>query len=264
VTPEDELGNRLAHVFHRQTESPPEALLPLILQATRTQKQEFGRSGALHPVALAIPMVGAAFVIVLAAVWLQSIRSVGNPGGGSEVTQEVVEGDYTLSLHVARDHFQVGEVIDAYALLTYSGPAPSTALSASAGPSASSGQSASAGPTASSGAAATVTPWGSSSGIVGFSVSKEGGPSVGPGLRDDCKPAAALVLGAPSRFPFSKSGGYTLEDPNVGFFQDYFATPELRLPAGVWTIQAETNFKPTGCAGAAIVLRAAVSVVVAP
>ena len=36
--------------------------------------------------------------------------------------------------------------------------------------------------------------------------------------------------------PFSKSGGFSPEDPNANFMAAYFAAPELTLPPGTWRI----------------------------
>jgi hypothetical protein len=65
--------------------------------------------------------------------------------------------------------------------------------------------------------------------------------------------------------PFVKSGGYGYDDPLASFYQAYFADPDLRLPAGTWTIQATASFY-TGddCGDVAHLLETSVTVVVEP
>jgi hypothetical protein len=47
--------------------------------------------------------------------------------------------------------------------------------------------------------------------------------------------------------PLTKSGGWVPEDPNAGFLQSFFANPQIRLPAGDWTITAIASFSEGNC-----------------
>lgn len=51
-----------------------------------------------------------------------------------------------------------------------------------------------------------------------------------------------LKKGEVYTIPFSKSGGFTQEDPDVKFWEKYFSEKELRLPAGDYTFTAVTDF----------------------
>ncbi len=42
--------------------------------------------------------------------------------------------------------------------------------------------------------------------------------------------------------PFSKSGGFTQEDPDIEFWEQYFSEKELKLPGGDYTFTATTDF----------------------
>jgi hypothetical protein len=76
---------------------------------------------------------------------------------------------------------------------------------------------------------------GSGSGVIFYSVTRlEDGLTLGDSLRTgDC---ATQVLREPIIVPFSKSGGWSEEDPNADFLRAYFADPQLRLPSGTWRI----------------------------
>lgn len=85
------------------------------------------------------------------------------------------------------------------------------------------------------GAADTARIWGSGSGIVSFAFREIGGAgrTMAPAGTDDCV-ASAYVRGQPVMIPFSKSGGWSGDDPNAAFYEQWFAERALRLPAGRW------------------------------
>jgi hypothetical protein len=94
---------------------------------------------------------------------------------------------------------------------------------------------------------------GSGSGLVFFSVTRlEDGLSPGPpGSRGDCR---AYLLDEPMVVPFSKSGGFSPDDPNADFMQAYFAEPELTLPPGTWRIDVSAlGNLGHECGGAALI-----------
>ncbi len=51
-----------------------------------------------------------------------------------------------------------------------------------------------------------------------------------------------LKKGEVYTMPFSKSGGFTQEDPDAKFWEQYFSEKELKLPAGDYTFTATTDF----------------------
>ncbi|HQA59311.1 MAG: hypothetical protein GXY97_11160 [Clostridiales bacterium] len=51
-----------------------------------------------------------------------------------------------------------------------------------------------------------------------------------------------LKKGEVYTIPFSKSGGFTREDPDAEFWEKYFSEKELRLPTGDYTFTAVTDF----------------------
>lgn len=80
---------------------------------------------------------------------------------------------------------------------------------------------------------------GSGSGIVGFSVTRieDGLTSGPPASSGDCA-RHLLRADEPMVVPFTKSGGWSPDDPNADFLRAYFAEPELTLPPGTWRIDA--------------------------
>ena len=58
----------------------------------------------------------------------------------------------------------------------------------------------------------------------------------------------------------TKSGGWLPDDPNAGFFQSFFANPQVRLPVGDWTITAISSFSEGSCGDSVQTLRASVVV----
>jgi hypothetical protein len=103
---------------------------------------------------------------------------------------------------------------------------------------------------------------GSGSGFVFFSVTRlEDGLTIGDSLRTgDC---ATHVMREPIIVPFSKSGGWSEEDPNADFLRAYFADPELRLPSGTWRIDVTVLANiGEGCTGPPVDLALALIVTV--
>lgn len=131
---------------------------------------------------------------------------------GSPVSAEDSDGSFRLTLDVGQDRYRAGQVIDVAATLSYLGPAP------------------------------TVVARGPGSGLVGFGVnSTEPEILIGSASTTDCAPWP-FTRDEVVEYPFLKSGGYAEDDPLAPFYRAYFDTPELRLPAGTWTIGAGTGF----------------------
>lgn len=105
---------------------------------------------------------------------------------------------------------------------------------------------------------------GSGSGIISFSVTRlEDGLTSGlPAMTSDCA-RHELPPGVPLVVPFSKSGGYSPDDPNADFLELYFADPALTLPAGAWRIDVATHgLLGEGCDGPPLQLEVALVVTV--
>ncbi|MGZ8563458.1 MAG: hypothetical protein ACXWWU_07545 [Candidatus Limnocylindria bacterium] len=105
---------------------------------------------------------------------------------------------------------------------------------------------------------------GSGSGFVFFSVTRveDGLTSGPPGMTMDCA-QHVLAPGEPTVVPFSKSGGFSPDDPNAAFLRTYFADPELTLPSGTWRIDVSTAATiGGGCTGPQLDLALALLVTV--
>jgi hypothetical protein len=80
----------------------------------------------------------------------------------------------------------------------------------------------------------------------------------------DCGPHE-MTRGVPVDYPLGKSGGYSPDDPYAPFYAAYLGSPELRLPAGTWTITAAGSWYIGDCgSGELYELNASVTVVVEP
>ncbi len=75
--------------------------------------------------------------------------------------------------------------------------------------------------------------------------------------------SVSLTRDALVEVPFQKTGAYSGTDPNASFWDGYFASPVLRLPAGLWRITANLNASIRGaddpCAGEVHTLAASVT-----
>lgn len=70
----------------------------------------------------------------------------------------------------------------------------------------------------------------------------DGKDYINSGLTHDVLKETIFRKGEIYKIPFSKSGGYSQEDPNVEFLKKYFSEAELRLPKGEYTFTAATGF----------------------
>lgn len=64
--------------------------------------------------------------------------------------------------------------------------------------------------------------------------------------RDICL-QTVVTRGQPISIPFVKGAGWTADDPNAAFYQEWIADPELHLPVGTWNVLAEGQFSLGGC-----------------
>jgi hypothetical protein len=152
-------------------------------------------------------------------------------GGQQSATDE--NGTFRLSITTDQDRYRAGQAIVVTAAVTYLGPAAEIAASGSGT-------------------------------LVGFGV-ESGMVSVEPLFTGDCA-AFSFKRDAPVAFPFVKSGsGPSPDSPTNLFLNDYFSSPDLRLPSGTWTIRAETSIYPNPeCPGSPGSLSASLTVVVEP
>jgi hypothetical protein len=83
---------------------------------------------------------------------------------------------------------------------------------------------------------------GSGMGIVFFSVTRvEDGLTSGPAVSTGDCARHELPAGEVVTVPFSKSGGWSPDDPNAAFMETYHSQPELTLPPGTWRIDISTS-----------------------
>lgn len=155
--------------------------------------------------------------------------------GGEPVTDRDVDNSFTLVLTSNQDRYRAGQPIEVQATLDFTGQSD------------------------------RVVAWGSGSGIVGFGLdSADGVIRIGPAGTSDCT-ETEIDAERPMVIAFVKSGGYGYDDPLASFYQAYFADPDLRLPAGIWTIRAAASFSTgSGCRGQGHLLETSITIVVEP
>jgi hypothetical protein len=147
-------------------------------------------------------------------------------GADTDVTSA---GTFNMQLTAPRATFVAGEVIDGIvAELTYDGPAETVAVA------------------------------GVGQLIPGFRTEMVDGPyATGPGWDEPCVPDV-IARGVPVTQPYQKNGGWDPQGPFADFYADFFAEPELRLPAGRWRITAYSEFFLGECGGEIVRLQASV------
>ena len=201
-------------------------------------------SGALQPVVGTGPRYRGrsrftAFgAVAILLVLIGGVTYLAGGGGAEAVTASSTDGTFTLTIASPRDHYVAGDPIEASATIEYVGAIPKIQVSG--------------------------TP-----GVPGFGVEQVGGPNhASPAYRLSCV-AYAFANGQPVAFPFSKSGGFTPDDPSAEFMKAYLniaadhPDPILRLPAGTWRIFADMNLTEGECAGSTNHhLEAAITIVV--
>lgn len=133
----------------------------------------------------------------------------GAPISGDPVTDADADDSFRLTLEADQDRYRAGQMIEVVATLTYLGPADSVVARGSSNP-----------------------------GLIGFAVESEDPPvRVSPAFTTDCG-AHEMTRDDPVEYPFAKSGGFSPDEPLAPFYEAYFDSSELRLPAGKWTITA--------------------------
>jgi len=84
-------------------------------------------------------------------------------------------------------------------------------------------------------------------GLFGFGFGEVGGTRHMDPVRDAGAAPYTISSGAPLTSHLQKSGGYTPDDPNAGFYQQWLSDPVLRLPAGTWEIKAWVQLFEGSC-----------------
>jgi hypothetical protein len=155
---------------------------------------------------------------------------------GAPVNGEDADQEFRLTISADQSHYRAGQLMDVSATLTYVGPNAGTVVG------------------------------GSGTGLVGFALERKEDPAlrIEPAGTSDCR-QYRMVRGVAVAHPFMKTGGFADEDPLAAFYRAYFASPELRLPAGTWTISAVAKFLGSAtCDGPEHALSASVTVIVEP
>lgn len=155
---------------------------------------------------------------------------------GDPVAAEDADSSFRLTLEADQDRYRAGQEIGVMATLTYLGPDDAVIARGSSNP-----------------------------GLIGFAVESDD-PAIrtNAAFTTDCG-AHEMVRGVAVEYPFGKSGGYSADEPLAPFYEAYYASPELRLPAGTWTISAGGGwYTGDDCGDQLHSLNASVTVVVEP
>jgi hypothetical protein len=152
------------------------------------------------------------------------------------VSTTVTNGPFELTLRSSTAHYAPGEAIHAEASLTYRGVGAITIWHARGSP---------------------------DGGPLGFGVVEPvlGGLEVGPFWRQSCRPST-LDSATPITSAYTKSGGFTGDDPRAAQYEAFFADPVLRLDEGAWHLYAVAEFSVGDCSAAKVELRAQIEIVV--
>jgi len=127
---------------------------------------------------------------------------------GSERTDMVNDSVFELQIHTDKDEYTTADAISCYATLEYMGGADSITIN-------------------------------SGEPLVYFTI--KGGLFKGDYTVSSALKPTTLNKGDSQKFDFVKSGGYNRNDANAAFWKSWFADPELKLPAGDYTISATVS-----------------------
>lgn len=127
---------------------------------------------------------------------------------GSQRNDLVNDSVLELRIYTDKDEYIAGEAVSCYAILEYVGGADSITIH-------------------------------SSNPLVYFTI--QGSVFKGDYAVNDELITTMLIKGEPVRFDFVKSGGYSKNDPNAAFWENWYSDPEVRLPTGEFTISATVS-----------------------
>ena len=204
------------------------------------------RSGSRLALAGVLPVLA---VVVIGAVVAGALKIGPGPddssAGSTDVANGPIEattrsGNFELTIGSAKGRYAVGEPIDIEAALTYvteelpGGVQIGHALGADDGP-------------------------------LGFGIEE---PVIGelrltPGTRDACA-RTILVPGEPLAAAFTKSAGWSGDDPSSDDYRAFVLDPVLRLGVGTWHVYAVASFSLGDCGPDPVEMRADLTIEVIP
>jgi hypothetical protein len=156
--------------------------------------------------------------ILAAAVLGAACASCASASGSTETASD---GTFSVTVSVPATTHHASDALDVSATLTYLGPQPSIGVD------------------------------GDSLGLVFFTFTQlDGTRSMAPVSILMCAAPTTLQRQAPATFRPVKSIGWTAEDPNAAFYQQWASDPQVHLPAGRWQILATAQiYVGTACYG---------------
>ncbi len=184
--------------------------------------------------------LGAAAALLLVAVLLGGslsgpaiLSGSGNPSASGQGQSAAVEQDgFRLELRTDKQTYTTDEPITIAATLTYIGPENSVAVY-------------------------------HGDPMVTFDLAElSGRREMGGVVHDVCR-QTVLTKGKPIAIAYTKSAGWTGEDPNAAFYQGWMQDPLLHLPAGSWNVVVAGDFA-TGDCGPVIPVQVTLEITVGP
>lgn len=190
-------------------------VLPAVRSAIDTRPSPV-RASRLAPLAGLAGVVAALLLLVIALPRLgPAADGLPSPSGGP-VSATTRSGDFSLIITSARSQYEADEPVEVEASLVYDGDQGE----------------------------ATV---GGANALIGFGIEQvDGTLRMEPAFDASCTPHT-LSAGVPVVEPFSKSGGFSDDDPDAGFWREWFSDPVPTLPAGTWRVKALASFGLDGC-----------------
>jgi hypothetical protein len=154
---------------------------------------------------------------------------------GPPVSEEDGDAQFKLTIEADQDRYRAGQQLHVTSTLRYLGPNAGIVVS------------------------------GSGTGLVLFAIRRDDPPlQTEPAGTSDCR-RYEVPAGIAVERPFIKTGGWSEDEPNAAFYRAYFSSPDVRLPAGNWTVSAFANFNEgADCTGPVHNLTASVAVIVEP
>ncbi len=154
-----------------------------------------------------------------------------SPTGGTAPPGQGVAELFSLDIRADRGPYAADEPIEIEAALTYNGEERTTVTS-------------------------------SGDGLVRFGIEQLDGPvDTGPSHDESCV-RHEYRPGDVEHVEFQKSGGYSNDDPMADFWREFFADPELRLPAGEYRITVWAEYGGVDCGTWTVTLEGSIDIVV--
>lgn len=143
-----------------------------------------------------------------------------SPAPVTRTSETTTDGTFSVTISVPASDHHASDALDVFATLTYEGPQPSIGVD------------------------------GDSIGLVFFTFTQlDGTRSMVPASLLMCAPTT-LQRDTAATFRPVKAIGWTAEDPNAAFYQEWASDPQVHLPAGRWQILARAQiYVGTACYG---------------